>query len=77
MSIHEFNLPPKEIPKETAIYHTSKYYPYPEPKQTFRLNPLVLNTLKNVDVDDVLIYNKKVKKFYLKNYMMMIYKSEI
>ena len=53
MSIHEFNLPPKEIPKETAIYHTSKYYPYPEPKQTFRLNPLVLNTLKNVDVDDV------------------------
>ena len=25
----------------------------------------------------ILIYNKKVKKFYLKNYMMMIYKSEI
>ena len=34
-------------------YPSSKYYPFPEPKNTFRLNPLVLASLKNLDVDDL------------------------
>ena len=34
-------------------YHNSSYYPYPEPNKTFRLNPLVLTSLKTVDVDNL------------------------
>ena len=34
-------------------YPSSHYYPYPEPKNTFRLNPLVISSLKNIDIDDL------------------------
>ena len=34
-------------------YHSASYYPYPEPNKTFRLNPLVLTSLKTVDVDNL------------------------
>ncbi len=37
----------------SANFHSSNYYPHPEPKNIYRLNPLVLNSLKNLDVDDV------------------------
>ena len=41
------------IKKQNLQYPSSKYYPYPEPKNTFRLNPLVLGSLKTLDVDDL------------------------
>ena len=48
---------PKEtldsISAQNQPYPSSKYYPFPEPKNTFRLNPLVLTSLKNLDVDDL------------------------
>ena len=56
-------------------YHSSSYYPYPEPKNTYRLNPLVLGSLKNLDVDDVQeifskgIYDEKI----FGNYYIMIF----
>ena len=37
----------------SANFHSSNFYPHPEPKNIYRLNPLVLNSLKNLDVDDV------------------------
>ena len=37
----------------SANFHSSNYYPHPEPKNIYRLNPLVLGSLKNLDVDDV------------------------
>ena len=41
------------ISAQNQPYPSSKYYPFPEPKNTFRLNPLVLPSLKNLDVDDL------------------------
>ena len=41
------------IAAQNQPYPSSKYYPFPEPKNTFRLNPLVLPSLKNLDVDDL------------------------
>jgi hypothetical protein len=43
----------QNMPPIIQNYHTSSYYPYPEPNKTFRLNPLVLNSLKTVDIDDL------------------------
>ena len=43
----------KGMPPPIQNYHTSSYYPYPEPNKTFRLNPLVLGSLKTVDIDDL------------------------
>ena len=37
----------------SANFHSPDFYPHPEPKNIYRLNPLVLNSLKNLDVDDV------------------------
>ena len=37
----------------SANFHSPNFYPHPEPKNIYRLNPLVLNSLKNLDVDDV------------------------
>ena len=34
-------------------YPSSSYYPYPMPTNTFRLNPLVLNSLKTMDIDNL------------------------
>ena len=53
MSIKQ-NRPLSAAPSNNSNnYHSSSYYPYPEPKNTYRLNPLVLGSLKNLDVDDV------------------------
>ena len=41
------------IAAQNQLYPSSKYYPFPEPKNTFRLNPLVLTSLKNMDIDDL------------------------
>ena len=41
------------ISAQKQPYPSSKYYPFPEPKNTFRLNPLVLNSLKTMDMDDL------------------------
>ena len=41
------------ISAQNQPYPSSKYYPYPDPKNTFRLNPLVLTSLKNLDIDDL------------------------
>ena len=48
---------PKEILNSIAAqnqpYPSSSYYPYPIPTNTFRLNPLVLPSLKTMDIDDL------------------------
>ena len=48
---------PKEILNSISAqnqpYPSSSYYPYPVPTNTFRLNPLVLPSLKTLDIDDL------------------------
>ena len=41
------------ISAQNQPYPSHNYYPYPEPKNTFRLNPLVISSLKNIDIDDL------------------------
>ena len=41
------------ISAQNQPYPSSNYYPYPEPKNTFRLNPLVISSLKNISIDDL------------------------
>ena len=41
------------VSAQNQPYPSPKYYPFPEPKNTFRLNPLVLTSLKNMDIDDL------------------------
>ena len=41
------------LSKKDIAYRSLKFYPYPEPRDTFRLNPLCLKSLKNLDVDDL------------------------
>ena len=41
------------ISAQNQPYPSHNYYPYPEPKNTFRLNPLVISSLKNLDIDDL------------------------
>ena len=41
------------ISAQNQPYPSSKYYKYPEPKNTFRLNPLFISSLKNIDIDDL------------------------
>ena len=41
------------ISAQNQPYPSSKYYPFPEPKKTFRLNPLILPSPKTLDVDDL------------------------
>ena len=41
------------INAQNQPYPSHNYYPYPEPKNTFRLNPLVISSLKNIDIDDL------------------------
>ena len=57
------------ISTQNQPYPSSNYYPYPEPKNTFRLNPLVISSLKNIDVDDLqLAFGKGIqqKREYIK-----------
>ena len=39
--------------RKNQAYRSLKNYPYPEPRDIFRINPLCLNSLKNLDVDDL------------------------
>ena len=41
------------ISAQNQPYPSSSYYPYPMPTNTFRLNPLVLPSLKTLDIDDL------------------------
>ena len=51
------------ISAQNQPYPSSNYYPYPEPKNTFRLNPLVISSLKNIDVDDLqLAFGKGIQQ---------------
>ena len=51
------------VSAQNQPYPSSNYYPYPEPKNTFRLNPLVISSLKNVDIDDLqLAFGKGIQQ---------------
>ena len=52
MSDNNFRYNSQESRKNIA-YRSLANYPYPEPKNIFRINPLCLNSLKNIDVDDL------------------------
>ena len=39
--------------RRLQAYRSLKNYPYPEPKNLYNLNPLCLNSLKTLDVDDL------------------------
>ena len=41
------------IAAQNQPYPSSSYYPYPMPTNTFRLNPLVLPSLKTMDIDNL------------------------
>ena len=41
------------VSAQNQPYPSPKYYPFPEPKNTFRLNPLVLPSLQKMDIDDL------------------------
>ena len=44
-------------------YRSLANYPYPEPKDTYRLNPLCLQSLKNLDIDDLQdIFGKNIQQ---------------
>ena len=44
-------------------YHSLANYPYPEPKDTYRLNPLCLQSLKNLDIDDLQdVFGKNIQQ---------------
>ena len=52
MSDNNFRYNSQESRKNIA-YRSLANYPYPEPKNIFRINTLCLNSLKNIDVDDL------------------------
>ncbi len=52
MSDNNFRYNSQESRKNQA-YRSLVNYPYPEPRDTFRINPLCLNSLKNLDIDDL------------------------
>ena len=52
MSDNNFRYNSQESRKNQA-YRSLANYPYPEPRDTFRINPLCLNSLKNLDIDDL------------------------
>ena len=41
------------VSAQNQPYPSSSYYPYPNPTNTFRLNPLVLPSLKTMDIDNL------------------------
>ena len=52
MSDNNFRYNSVESRKNQA-YRSLKNYPYPEPRDIFRINPLCLNSLKRLDIDDL------------------------
>ena len=47
----KYNIDPVSAQKQP--YPSSHYYPYPEPKDTYGLNPMTLKSLKVLDIDDL------------------------
>ena len=41
------------VSAQNQPYPSPSYYPYPEPKNTYGLNPMSLTSLKNLDIDDL------------------------
>ena len=39
--------------RKTQAYRSLANYPYPEPRNIFRINPLCLKSLKTLDIDDL------------------------
>ena len=52
MSDTNFRYTEKESFKNSQ-YRSLANYPYPEPKNIYRINPLCLKSLKNLDIDDL------------------------
>ena len=62
MSDTNFRYNSKESQK-TLQYRSLANYPYPEPKDIHRLNPLCLKSLKNLDVDDLQdVFGKSIQE---------------
>ena len=52
MSYNNYSLNSQDSLKDQA-YRSLKNYPYPEPCDIYRINPLCLNSLEKLDVDDL------------------------
>ena len=52
MSDNNYSYNSKESLKDQA-YRSLKYYPYPEPRDIYRINPLCLNSINKLDIDDL------------------------
>ena len=62
MSDSNFRYNQKESHKDIQ-YRSLANYPYPEPKNIYSLNPLVLKSLKNLDVDDLQdVFGKNIQE---------------
>ena len=46
----KYNIDPVSAQKQP--YPSSYYYPYPEPKDTYGVNPMTLKSLKTLDIDN-------------------------
>ena len=62
MSDTNFRYNEKESFK-TNQYRSLTNYPYPEPKEIYRINPLVLKSLKNLEIDDLQdVFGKNIQE---------------
>ena len=62
MSDSNFRYNQKESLKNIQ-YRSLANYPYPEPKDIYEMNPLVLKSLKNLDVDDLQdVFGKNIQE---------------
>ena len=50
----KYNIDPVYAQKQP--YPSSYYYPYPEPKDTYGVNPMTLKSLKTLDIDNYYQY---------------------
>ena len=62
MSDTNFRYTEKESFKNSQ-YRSLANYPYPEPKNIYRINPLCLKSLKNLDIDDLQdVFGKNIQE---------------
>ena len=62
MSDNNYSLNSQESLKNQA-YRSLKYYPYPEPRDIYRINPLCLNSLQKLDIDDLQdVFGKNIQE---------------
>ena len=62
MSDNNYSLNSQESLKNQA-YRSLKYYPYPEPSDIYRINPLCLNSLEKLDIDDLQdVFGKNIQE---------------